>query len=35
VLAQAARRLRAVVPAQDTVSRWGGDEFAVLMEKRH
>jgi diguanylate cyclase (GGDEF)-like protein len=33
VLAQAARRLRAVVPAQDTVSRWGGDEFAVLMEK--
>jgi len=32
VLAQSARRLRAVVPAQDTVSRWGGDEFAVLME---
>jgi diguanylate cyclase (GGDEF)-like protein len=32
VLAQAARRLRTVVPAQDTVSRWGGDEFAVLME---
>jgi diguanylate cyclase (GGDEF)-like protein len=32
VLAQAARRLRAVVPAQDTVSRWGGDEFSVLME---
>jgi diguanylate cyclase (GGDEF)-like protein len=32
VIAQAARRLRAVVPAQDTVSRWGGDEFAVLME---
>jgi diguanylate cyclase (GGDEF)-like protein len=32
VLAQAARRLRAVVPAQDTVSRWGGDEFAVLLE---
>ena len=32
VLAQAARRLRGVVPAQDTVSRWGGDEFAVLME---
>jgi diguanylate cyclase (GGDEF)-like protein len=32
VLAQAARRLRAIVPAQDTVSRWGGDEFAVLME---
>ena len=32
VLAQAARRLRAIVPAQDTVARWGGDEFAVLME---
>ena len=32
VLAQAARRLRAVVPAHDTVARWGGDEFAVLVE---
>jgi diguanylate cyclase (GGDEF)-like protein len=32
VLAQAARRLRAVAPAQDTVARWGGDEFAVLLE---
>ena len=32
VLAQAARRLRAAVPAQDTVSRWGSDEFAVLVE---
>lgn len=32
VLAQAARRLRSVVPAADTVARWGGDEFAVLME---
>jgi diguanylate cyclase (GGDEF)-like protein len=32
VLAQTARRLRAVVPAQDTVARWGGDEFAVLIE---
>ena len=32
VLAQAARRLRAVVSAQDTVARWGGDEFAVLVE---
>jgi len=33
VLAQAARRLRAVVPAHDTVARWGSDEFAVLVEK--
>jgi diguanylate cyclase (GGDEF)-like protein len=32
VIAQTARRLRAVVPAQDTVARWGGDEFAVLLE---
>ncbi len=32
MLAQAARRLRAVVPAQDTVARWGSDEFAVLVE---
>jgi diguanylate cyclase (GGDEF)-like protein len=32
VIAQAARRLRAVVPAAETVARWGGDEFAVLME---
>jgi diguanylate cyclase (GGDEF)-like protein len=32
VLAQTARRLRAVVPAQDTVARWGGDEFAVMLE---
>jgi diguanylate cyclase (GGDEF)-like protein/PAS domain S-box-containing protein len=32
VLAQAARRLRAAAPAQDTVARWGGDEFAVLIE---
>ncbi len=32
VLAQAARRLRAGVLADDTVARWGGDEFAVLME---
>jgi diguanylate cyclase (GGDEF)-like protein len=32
VLAQAARRLRAVVPVHDTVARWGGDEFAVLVE---
>ena len=32
MLAQAARRLREVVPAQETVARWGGDEFAVLVE---
>jgi diguanylate cyclase (GGDEF)-like protein/PAS domain S-box-containing protein len=32
VLAQAARRLRAAVHADDTVARWGGDEFAVLVE---
>jgi diguanylate cyclase (GGDEF)-like protein/PAS domain S-box-containing protein len=32
VLAQAARRLRAGVLADDTVARWGGDEFAVLLE---
>jgi diguanylate cyclase (GGDEF)-like protein len=32
VIAQAARRLRAIVPAQETVARWGGDEFAVLIE---
>jgi diguanylate cyclase (GGDEF)-like protein len=32
VLAQAARRLRGVVPTRDTVARWGGDEFAVLVE---
>jgi diguanylate cyclase (GGDEF)-like protein/PAS domain S-box-containing protein len=32
VLAQTARRLRAGVPAQETVARWGGDEFAVLIE---
>ncbi|HTT53183.1 MAG TPA: EAL domain-containing protein [Streptosporangiaceae bacterium] len=31
VLAQVARRLRAVVPPQGTVARWGGDEFAVLI----
>jgi diguanylate cyclase (GGDEF)-like protein len=32
VLAQAARRLRAGVLADDTVARWGGDEFAVLVD---
>ena len=32
MLAQAGRRLRGLVPAHDTVARWGGDEFAVLIE---
>ena len=32
LLAQAARRLRAAVPPENTVARWGGDEFAVLVE---
>jgi diguanylate cyclase (GGDEF)-like protein/PAS domain S-box-containing protein len=32
LLAQAARRLRAAVPSQHTVARWGGDEFAILVE---
>src|SRR5215470_7788818 len=32
LLAQAARRVRAAVPSQHTVARWGGDEFAILIE---
>ena len=32
LLTPAARRIRAAVPAHDTVARWGGDEFAVLAE---
>lgn len=32
LLAQAARRMRAAVGQGDTVVRWGGDEFAVLVE---
>ena len=32
LLAQAGRRLRAAVPGRHTVARWGGDEFAVLVE---
>jgi diguanylate cyclase (GGDEF)-like protein/PAS domain S-box-containing protein len=31
VLAQAGRRLRAVVPSHGTVARWGSDEFAVVI----
>jgi diguanylate cyclase (GGDEF)-like protein/PAS domain S-box-containing protein len=33
LLAQAGRRLRALVPIHDTVARWGGDEFAILVEQ--
>jgi diguanylate cyclase (GGDEF)-like protein/PAS domain S-box-containing protein len=32
VLAQAGRRIRGLVAAPDTVGRWGGDEFAVLID---
>ena len=32
VLAQAARRIRAAAPSHDVVARWGGDEFAALIE---
>jgi diguanylate cyclase (GGDEF)-like protein/PAS domain S-box-containing protein len=32
VLAQAGRRIRGILAANDTVGRWGGDEFAVLIE---
>jgi diguanylate cyclase (GGDEF)-like protein/PAS domain S-box-containing protein len=32
LLAQIARRLRMAVSSQNTVARWGGDEFAVLIE---
>ncbi|MEV0615616.1 EAL domain-containing protein [Nonomuraea sp. NPDC050404] len=32
LLGQAARRLRGAVGADDTLARWGGDEFAVLVE---
>lgn len=34
LLAQAARRLRAAVQMDDTVARFGADEFAVLVETR-
>jgi diguanylate cyclase (GGDEF)-like protein/PAS domain S-box-containing protein len=33
LLAQVARRLRLAVSPEDTVARWGGDEFAVLTER--
>jgi diguanylate cyclase (GGDEF)-like protein/PAS domain S-box-containing protein len=33
LLAQAGRRLRALVQIHDTVARWGGDEFAILVEQ--
>jgi diguanylate cyclase (GGDEF)-like protein/PAS domain S-box-containing protein len=32
LLAQVGRRLRGFVPAHDTVARWGGDEFGILVE---
>ncbi|MBB4701273.1 putative bifunctional diguanylate cyclase/phosphodiesterase [Sphaerisporangium siamense] len=32
LLSQAARRLRAAVSTDDTLARWGGDEFALLLE---
>jgi diguanylate cyclase (GGDEF)-like protein/PAS domain S-box-containing protein len=32
LLAQVARRLRLAVSPEDTVARWGGDEFAVLTQ---
>ncbi|MER7504179.1 EAL domain-containing protein [Nonomuraea pusilla] len=32
LLGQAGRRLRGAVRADDTLARWGGDEFAVLVE---
>ncbi|MFI6479602.1 putative bifunctional diguanylate cyclase/phosphodiesterase [Nonomuraea sp. NPDC050663] len=32
LLSQAARRLRGAVRRDDTLARWGGDEFAVLVE---
>jgi len=32
LLIQAARRLRGIVPPPHTLARWGGDEFAVVME---
>jgi diguanylate cyclase (GGDEF)-like protein len=34
LVTQAARRMREAVPAQHTLTRWGDDEFAILVEAR-